>query len=251
MSKKNKFIVVSVMYNVEKWIEQTIDSIKSQNHPNFRAVLVDDISTDKTVEIAKKTIKNDPRFHLIVNTEKKYSTKNIITALKQESPNDEDIIVLLDGDDWFAHDNVLKKLDEIYTSKKCWLSYGNYLEYPTYQKSFIKPIRWLGKKLRNYRQRTWRFSHPKTFKYFLFKAIKIQDLTDSTGHIYKISGDMALMFPMAEMAGDNIEYIPDILYIYNVENTLNDHKVKPVAQKQTEREIRKKEKYPRLMHPNQ
>ena len=40
------------------------------------------------------------------------------------------IIVSIDGDDWFKHDNVLTKLNEVYNSGDVWMTYGTYEEYP-------------------------------------------------------------------------------------------------------------------------
>ena len=41
----------------------------------------------------------------------------------------------------------------------------------------------------------------------------------------KTTSDMAMMYPMIEMAGINrIRYINKILYVYNTQNPLNDHK---------------------------
>ena len=37
--------------------------------------------------------------------------------------------------------------------------------------------------------------------------------------------DLAIMFPIAEMAGNKIKFINDILYVYNSENPINDNKV--------------------------
>ena len=55
--------------------------------------------------------------------------------------------------------------------------------------------------------------------------------------------DLAFMFPMLEMAGTRSEYIKDILYVYNMSNPLNDHKVDNTKQVRLEREIRLKNPY--------
>ena len=47
-----------------------LEIYKSQTHKNFECIIIDDISTDNSVEIIRK-IENDNRFKLIVNTEKK------------------------------------------------------------------------------------------------------------------------------------------------------------------------------------
>jgi len=55
--------------------------------------------------------------------------------------------------------------------------------------------------------------------------------------------DLSFMFPMLEMSGPKSQYIKDVLYIYNLGNPLNDHKVDNQYQLALERQIRAKEKY--------
>jgi len=58
--------------------------------------------------------------------------------------------------------------------------------------------------------------------------------------------DQAIMFPMVEMAGDRFKYIPDILYIYNDGNPINDNKVNLDLLLACENHIRSKPAYPTL-----
>ena len=108
----NRFKVFIPFYNVEKWIKKTIRSVKRQNYKNFECILIDDMSTDNSVEIAQQEIENDNRFRLIKNTEKKFVLKNLCDAIEDFAPAEEDIIVVVDGDDWLADDTVLEKLNQ-------------------------------------------------------------------------------------------------------------------------------------------
>ena len=51
--------------NEEKKIGKCIQTLKAQTYPNLEVFLVDDYSTDKTVEIAKSIIVNDERFKIL------------------------------------------------------------------------------------------------------------------------------------------------------------------------------------------
>lgn len=51
---KSKVTVVTVTYNAEKYLEQTIKSIIEQDHPNIEYIIIDGASTDSTLEIIKK-----------------------------------------------------------------------------------------------------------------------------------------------------------------------------------------------------
>ena len=50
--------IIIPVYNAEKYIKQTIETIKGQVYGNWEAVFVDDCSTDKSAEIIKKDVSN-------------------------------------------------------------------------------------------------------------------------------------------------------------------------------------------------
>ena len=240
----NNFIIVVPFYNVEKWITKCVKSIKLQTIKNFQCYLVDDISTDNTVQIIKKIIENDDRFHLLVNQEKKYALKNIYDVIIASGNNAEYIIITLDGDDWFASKKVLEILDKKYTDNRCFMTYGSYLEYPSLRKGkFCRPIEDQTIKNAAYRNSTWVSSHLRTFKRHLWNKIKKEDLLGQDGKFYRMTWDMAFMFPMLEMAGPMALHIPETLYAYNRQNPLNDDKVNHRLQLKTESKIRSKTNY--------
>ena len=55
--------IVVITYNNSNYIEETLESIKSQTYNNIELIVSDDCSTDKTVEITEEWIdKNRDRF---------------------------------------------------------------------------------------------------------------------------------------------------------------------------------------------
>ena len=241
------FKIIVPFYNVEEWVKVCIRSVKLQSYKDFQCILIDDISTDGSVEIVEKEIANDDRFMLVRNTEKAYALKNIYDAIALSEPHEEDIIVTLDGDDWLANKDVLNKLNSIYTQSSCWLTYGSYAEYPNGARGkFAKKIPAHVMQNNLYRESEWCSSHLRTFKHHLWSRIKKEDLLDNNGDFYKMAWDLAFMFPMLEMAGDKSKYINDILYIYNLGNPLNDHKVDGRLQQSLEFNIRNKDKYNKI-----
>lgn len=240
---KQKFKVIVPLYNVEKWIDKCIKSIKIQDYENFECILIDDISTDNSVDVIMSIIKDDNRFSLIQNKEKKFALRNIYEAIEISGKDSEDIIVTLDGDDWFATKKVLSTLNEIYNDYRCLMTYGSYIEFPSMQKGkFCQQIPTNVIKEGSYRKTQWLSSHLRTFKRCLWNSIKKEDL-QKDGEFYRMTWDMAFMFPMLEMAGPLAIHISKPLYVYNRQNPLNDDKVNHRLQLETESLIRSKQKY--------
>lgn len=213
--------IVSCFWNVENYIEKCIDSVMNQEHKEFKMFLIDDMSNDNTVDIIKNKIKDDSRFILIVNTEKKYKLKNIDDLLIDDKLfDDEDIVVELDGDDWLENNKVLSLVNEKYKkNKNLWITNGSFV-YSNGNFGFSSKVN-----PETVRTDTFLFSHLRTWKVHLWRNIEQNSFLDENGEYFKSAGDAAYSFPMVEMAGDDhYEYIPNILYVYNEQNPYNDHK---------------------------
>jgi glycosyltransferase involved in cell wall biosynthesis len=61
--------VLTPVYNGEKHLAQCIRSILAQDYTNFEYIIVNNCSTDKTLEIAESFAKQDPRIRVHNNTE--------------------------------------------------------------------------------------------------------------------------------------------------------------------------------------
>ena len=57
--------VVIPIYNVAPYLKECLDSVINQTYKNLHVVLVNDGSTDGSLEIAKEYVLKDPRFVLI------------------------------------------------------------------------------------------------------------------------------------------------------------------------------------------
>ena len=238
------FKVIVPLYNVEKWIKVCIRSVKAQTHKDFHCVLIDDASTDNSATIIESEIKNDSRFTFIKNEKNVGALENIYNGVLASDPKDEDVIVCLDGDDWLYNQDALSKLSSTYESEGCFITYGSYVEYPSGKRGkFPKPLPEDVIENKSYREHEWCTSALRTFKHHLWKRIKKEDLLDSDGSFYQMAWDLAFMFPMLEMSQGKSTYIHDILYVYNLTNPINDHKLDNFYQMRLEREIRSKTKY--------
>lgn len=60
--------VIMPCYNMEKYVADSIASVVRQTYPHWELLIVDDASTDGTVEIVKNLCNNDDRIHFEVKT---------------------------------------------------------------------------------------------------------------------------------------------------------------------------------------
>ena len=242
-----KYHIISPFYNADKFLDRCISSIKKQKNGNFKCVLIDDLSTDNSLKVAEKSIGSDERFTIIKNDEKSFALKNIVKAIEHSAPEDGDVIILLDGDDWFASTLSLEHLNSYYENKDCWVTYGSYIMHP-YSVMGIEPSEYPQKVVdsNTYRSDKWRASHLRTFRFHVWDKIDKEDFKDKDGNYYKMAYDQAIMLPLIEMASERCRYIPEVLHTYNKENPLNVDKIKAREQSQTASEIRSKKPYKRI-----
>lgn len=94
--------VIVPVYNAEKFLKRCISSILAQTYPNFELVLVDDGSTDQSLDILKKYVEKDSRVNLISQQNKGVSgARNTgLQAAKGE------YFLYVDADDWIEEDMI-------------------------------------------------------------------------------------------------------------------------------------------------
>jgi glycosyltransferase involved in cell wall biosynthesis len=215
---QNTFVIVIPVYNSAKYIGKCLYSVLSQTYKNYTVIVIDDHSSDGTYDIAWET-----GFNVIRNYRRTGSPLgNMKLGIEKASFFDTDIIVLLDGDDWFSDNKVLEYLNDIYQDDT-WMTYGQFEPLSKTYKDFSKPII----DTRTYRKSCeWHTSAPKTFRRFLWDKIKDEDLK-FRGQYAKEAADRACLYPMIEMSGKHCKFIDKILYIYNDLNPNNFFKINP------------------------
>ncbi|PKI12856.1 glycosyltransferase family 2 protein [Colwellia sp. 12G3] len=249
-----KFHIIIAMYNVEEWIVENIAMLRQQSYQNFNVVIIDDLSTDSTINLVNDSIDDDKRFNFVINTEKKYKTRNVVDGITYANAAAEDVIILLDGDDRLFDKNALQTVADTYQKDDCWMTYGSFIRSAgrkknnrAYKQSVIDA--------HSYRQNKWLGSHLKTFKYslwcqlnmnifqvndlevnnavkrcllsfnlkrwFSWRKIKAIDLHDASGLYIKRVDDKAFSYPMLEMSGVKASFIDSPLYYYR--NDVTDY----------------------------
>lgn len=235
----NSIKIIIPFYNPGAFLDSCVASAVSQRYDNYKMIFVDDMSTDGSYD---KLPHDDDRAIIIRNEVRKTALENIHNAIMNHCDPD-DIVALLDGDDWFPNKKVLQYIDEQYKEHDCWIMYGQ-ANWTNGQRGFASA--YTPEEFNNVRKAPFRVSHLRTFRAGLYKAMENQDpefsgLKDDDGKFYKSSYDTAIMFPIMEMAGyDKTRFNDTILYIYNRDNPISDDKVDQQLQWSVHREVSNK-----------
>ena len=101
-----RFSVIIPNYNNGEWIGKTLDSILSQTFKDFEIIVIDDLSTDNSVEIIKSKLRDIDT--LLINQSKRLNggsrNEGIIRAKGE-------YLIFIDSDDWFIDNKVFEDID--------------------------------------------------------------------------------------------------------------------------------------------
>jgi glycosyltransferase involved in cell wall biosynthesis len=191
---KLKISVITVCYNSEKTIAETINSVISQDYENFEYIIVDGKSTDNTMKIINQF---KDKIDIII-TENDLGIYDAINKGIQIATGD--VVGILNSDDSFNGMNVLSKINSTFFLKKD-------VEIVFSDVIFINPVskntaRYYSSEF--FRTRFFRFgfqpAHPTFYaKKYLFEKLGYYDIN------YQISGDFDLM--LRYLLVHNVEYL--------------------------------------------
>jgi glycosyltransferase involved in cell wall biosynthesis len=147
--------IITVAYNSEKTIKDTIESVLNQTYPHVEYIIIDGQSSDTTVDIAKSyydQFKNKEYMFTVISEKDEgiYDAMNKGICLAQG-----DLIGIINSDDWYER-NAIEKVVNAFLSIRFDYFYAD-LRLMKNQKSSIKKA-----KMKNYvSSRDW--NHPTSF----------------------------------------------------------------------------------------
>lgn len=92
----DKVSIIIPVYNSQKFIRETIQSIINQSYNNFEAIIIDDCSSDESLNIIKRNFKNDKRIKIIKLNKNHGAAYSRNVGIKRASGR---YIAFLDSDD--------------------------------------------------------------------------------------------------------------------------------------------------------
>jgi glycosyltransferase involved in cell wall biosynthesis len=236
------FKIIIVGGPAEPYIERCLESVLKQTEPFHAQVVLDPVG-DKTFEKAKPYDFAHLRIHL--NEKQMWALPNIIKSIELLKPSDEDILVTLDADDWFAGADTLSIIRSYYDKfPETLITHGSWKGHPdpncntncvAYTKDEFD---------RGIRQVAWKGTHARTMKYKVWKHIKDEDLRNENGEYFRSAWDLAFMWPAMEMAGfERVKFISQKIYVYNRETPHNDEKLRSPEQQAFHKYLQTKKPY--------
>lgn len=132
--EKVKFTIITVCYNAEKHIRETIESLLCQTCMDYEYIIKDGGSTDKTLEIAHSLLDGKENIYIVSNPD-----KGIYDAMNQavEMARGE-YVYFLNAGDCFVNQNVLANVEVISSKGKSDILYGNIVQVEEKQRVIYK-----------------------------------------------------------------------------------------------------------------
>jgi teichuronic acid biosynthesis glycosyltransferase TuaG len=132
--EKGLVSIITPMYNGQRFVGQTIESVLNQTYSNWEMLIVDDGSSDGGPEIVKKYAAADPRIQLFsqANGGSAAARNNGIRRAKGQ------YIALLDADDTWNKDFLDKQI-KLMNTKKAYLVYSSHTRIDEHSKEILEP----------------------------------------------------------------------------------------------------------------
>lgn len=241
-----------VPFGERNMLERCLLTIKGQDYQNFTCTLIDDCCDGSDALKLVKHIGLD-KFNIryIKTKNKAYPLRARELATDLLGANLADVIVHLDGDDWFPYPDVLSRLNRIYRKAGIYATYGNALcirnlatrnfsEFSQFDMSRkwnvaqraleakIMPFRKIKEsELANgWKDAPWCGMHLRTFQFSKWLGLNRESFRDKKGQYLKVGTDAAIFIPILDSCRyESIDFIPDLAYVYqNAANTIHAKK---------------------------
>lgn len=97
------FKIIIPNYNNEKWLDKCLNSVYNQTFKDYKVIIIDDMSTDKSVDI----IKNHKLDVILIRPDHRVYNGGA-RNLGIRYPIESEYTLFLDSDDWLRYDNSLE-----------------------------------------------------------------------------------------------------------------------------------------------
>lgn len=211
MTQRCSFLLVITGRDVAAYVDPLLASLAEQTHPDWRAVFVDDGSTDETVARIRSGLQDydlAQRIHVIENHTRRYKAHNVYRVLSELAKGDE-VIAMIDADDRLGDPRALELLANEYQDgwDVVWSNWRGSDGSPG-KSDALNPL-WPTSR------QPFVTQHLFTFRKRLFDEVEERDLQDEHGEWFRAGCDAAVAWPVLERTTRR-RFIDRPLYIYTV-----------------------------------
>lgn len=197
--------IITVVYNGEAFIEQTIKSVLTQTYTNIEYIIVDGNSTDGTLEIIKKYQSKIAK----LISEKDSGIYNAMN--KGLSIATGEIIAILNADDYYYPETIQQVVNQ-FNMNNADVIYGDLTKLRTINgQDFFKDI----KPDISLMEKTMPIFHPSTFV-----KKKVYDVVGGFNEVYKLSSDYDFVYRVYK-AGFKFDYLPKAIAVFRIGGASN------------------------------
>lgn len=218
-----RFTIFSPTRNAGPYVVKCIESVLGQSFTDWELFYISDASDDATFPLALGYSLTDNRVHVVSNPVRVGSVQNFLNVFPQMRG---DIIVQLDGDDWFSSPDSLAIIDSYYRQdEEVEATNGTWQPSSTAGCTSDRNITY---------ERLWRFrdgrgvAHPARTWQRPLTARFLQErpsfMLDANGKLPDRVFDV-VVFSHAIWYARKIATVREIVYTINLDNPLRDHKL--------------------------
>ena len=120
--KEDLVSIIIPVYNAEKFLDDTINSVLDQTYSNWELILVNNCSVDNSLNIIKKYSKQDKRISYVCNKEYQDVALNRNSGIKKAKGK---YLCFLDADDKWDKEKLFKQVSFM-KEKNCAFSFTSY-----------------------------------------------------------------------------------------------------------------------------
>ena len=195
-----KVSIITVSYNSEATIEDTIHSVLKQTYSNIEYIIIDGDSSDGTLDIVRK---HDDRIATVVSEKDKGIYDAMNKGIEQATG---DVIGILNSDDFYASPTIIEQVVDAFHKTGCDALYGDLVYVNQNQVEKVARYWKAGAYKPGAFKRGWMPPHPT----FFVRADKYRELGGYNLEL-KSAADYELMLRFIHKHEIEVAYLPEVM----------------------------------------
>lgn len=257
--------VVVPSRNAPDLLDRCLASLADQTGVEFDVCVIDDASDADHHDVARRWC--DAQGWSLVRTDHRRGQLHArVVGFDELAPPDDDVVVLLDGDDRLVHPGALAAIVGAHDDDR-WMTSGgcraeSVVDEPARRQRAVEmqaAIDWSREvftterervvRTNQYRRIPWFLWQPQSFRAHLLRRVDRDDFRTTTGGWHMATTDMAMLYPIVELAGGRVALLDDVHAAYSIHGSNTDIERSARHRAAMSAYIRSKPRYEALVPP--